>query len=171
MKRFAVQVGDITKCQTDALVHPVTEALDSAGVVSEEIFRAAAPSLREELKQQGTCQPGGVVVTDAHGLAVKKMLHTVNPKWLGGEANEERILADCYRNCLNKAVELGLKHIVFPSISTGAYHFPVNLAANIAVQTILDFLKEDTALESVTLMCLDARTTLVYDMCAAQYQR
>lgn len=171
MKRFAVQIGDITKCQADALVHPVTEQLDSAGVVSEEIFRAAAPSLREELKGIASCQPGAVVVTDAHGLAVKKLFHTVNPKWQGGDADEERILADCYRNCLNKAVELGLKTLVFPSISTGAYHFPVNLAANIAVRTILDFLKTDSTLESVQLVCLDARTTLVYDMCAAQYQR
>ena len=171
MKRFAVQVGDITKCQADALVHPVTEQLDSAGVVSEEIFRAAAPSLREELKQSGSCQPGGVIVTEAHGLSVKKLLHTVNPKWQGGDSEEEKILADCYRNCLNKAVELGMKTVVFPSISTGAYHFPVNLAANIAVRTILDFLKKDETLESVQLVCLDQRTTLVYDMCAAQYQR
>jgi O-acetyl-ADP-ribose deacetylase (regulator of RNase III) len=72
---------------------------------------------------------------------------------------------------LEKAVELGLKRVVFPSISTGTYHFPVNLAANTAVQTILDFLKNDSSLEEVSLICLDERTTLVYDMCLAQLQR
>ena len=80
-------------------------------------------------------------------------------------------MADCYGNCLKKAVELGLKTIAFPSISTGAYHFPVNLAANVAVKTILDFLKQDQTLEKVCLICLDERTTLVYDMCLAQYSR
>ena len=92
MKRFAVQVGDITKCQADALVHPVTEQLDSAGVVSEEIFRAAAPSLREELKQFGSCQPGGVIVTEAHGLSVKKLLHTVNPNGRAVTARKKKSL-------------------------------------------------------------------------------
>lgn len=171
MKRFVVKIGDITKYTVDALVHPVSETLESAGVVSEEIFRTAADSLKEELKACGSCQPGSVVVTESHGLSVKKILHTVNPKWQGGEQNEEKILADCYRNCLNKAVELGCKTIAFPSISTGAYHFPVNLAANVAVKTILDFLKENQTLEEVSLICLDERTTLVYDMCAAQYAR
>ena len=74
-------------------------------------------------------------------------------------------------NCLKKAVELGLKTVAFPSISTGAYHFPVNMAANIAVKTVLDFLKQDDTLEEVSLICLDQRTTLVYDMCLAQLQR
>ncbi|MBQ8599559.1 MAG: macro domain-containing protein [Oscillospiraceae bacterium] len=171
MKRFVVKIGDITKCTADALVHPVSEQLESAGVVSEEIFRAAADSLKEELKACGSCQPGSVVVTESHGLSVQKILHTVNPKWQGGDHNEEKILADCYRNCLNQAVELGCKTIAFPSISTGAYHFPVNLAANVAVKTILDFLKENQTLEEVSLICLDQRTTLVYDMCAAQYAR
>ena len=171
MKRFVVKIGDITKCTADALVHPVSEQLESAGVVSEEIFRAAADSLKEELKACGSCQPGSVVVTESHGLSVQKILHTVNPKWQGGDDNEEKILADCYRNCLNKAVELGCKTIAFPSISTGAYHFPVNLAANVAVKTILDFLKKNQTLEEVSLICLDERTTLVYDMCAAQYER
>ena len=134
MKRFVIQVGDITKCTADALVHPVTEQLESAGVVSEEIFRAADTSLKEELKTHGSCPLGGVVVTEAHGLNVKKILHTANPKWLGGEQNEAEILASCYRSCLEKAVELGLKTVAFPSISTGAYHFPVNLAANTAVK-------------------------------------
>ena len=171
MKRFVVKVGDITKCNADAVVHPMTETLESAGMVSEEIFRAADESLKEELKSCGSCPLGSVVVTEAHGLAVKKILHTANPKWLGGEQNEEKILADCYRSCLEKAVELGLKTLAFPSISTGAYHFPVNLAANIAVKTILDFLKQDDTLEEVSLICLDQRTTLVYDMCLAQLQR
>lgn len=171
MERFVVKIGDITKCTADALVHPVTSSLESAGVVSEEIFRTADAALREELQSYGSCPPGEVVVTDAYGLTVKKILHTVNPKWQGGDEQEEAILATCYENCLKEAVDLGLKTIAFPSISTGAYHFPVNLAAKVAVKTILDFLQQDTTLEEVSLICLDARTTLVYDMCAAQYKR
>lgn len=171
MKRFVIKVDDITKCRADALVHPITEQLDSAGTVSEEIFRTADASLRQELSSHGHCPLGAVVVTDAHGLDVKKILHTANPKWLGGERNEEKILADCYENCLKKAVELGLRSVVFPSISTGTYHFPVNLAAKVAVKTILDFLAKDDTLEEVSLICLDERTTLVYDMCLAQYSR
>ena len=171
MKRFTIQVGDITRCQADAVVHPVTEQLESAGTVSEEIFRAAAPSMKEELQTIGSCPSGSVVVTEGHGLSVKKILHTANPRWLGGEQGEAQILASCYRSCLQKAVELGLKSIVFPSISTGTYHFPVNLAANVAVRTSLDFLKEDDSLEAVSLCCLDQRTTLVYEMCLMQAAR
>jgi O-acetyl-ADP-ribose deacetylase (regulator of RNase III) len=171
VKRFVVKVGDITQCSADAVVHPVTEQLESAGVVSEAIFRAADATLKEELNVCGSCPLGGVVVTEGHGLNVKKILHTANPKWYGGEQKEAEILADCYRNCLKKAVELGLKTLAFPSISTGAYHFPVNMAANIAVKTVLDFLKQDDTLEEVSLICLDQRTTLVYDMCLAQLQR
>ncbi len=171
MKRFVVKVGDITQWKGSALIHPITEDLQSAGVVSEEIFKAAAPSLREELDGIGSCPLGSVVVTDAHGLAVEKLLHTANPKWLGGDQKEEETLASCYRSCLEKAAELGLRTVAFPSISTGAYHFPVNLAANIAVRTILDFLKSDSILEEVSLICLDERTTLVYEMCLAQYLR
>lgn len=171
MNRFVVKVGDITQCQADAVVQPVTEQLESAGAVSEEIFRAAGSSLREELLACGHCDLGSVVVTEGHGLPVKKILHTANPKWLGGEQGEEQVLAACYRNSLEKAVELGLKTVAFPSISTGTYHFPVNLAANVAVRTILDFLKKDGTLEEVSLICLDERTTLVYDMCLMQNRR
>jgi len=171
MKRFAIKIDDITKCKADAVVHPITEQLESAGTVSEEIFRAAEAGLREELNTYESCALGDVVVTDGHGLLVKKILHTANPKWLGGAENEEQILANCYENCLKKAVELGLKSLVFPSISTGTYHFPVNLAAKVAVKTILDFLAKDDTLEEVSLICLDERTTLVYDMCLAQYSR
>ncbi len=171
MKRFAIKVDDITKCKADAVVHPITEQLESAGAVSEEIFRSAEPSLRDELSSYGSCPLGDVVVTAGHGLNVEKIFHTANPKWLGGQHNEEKILANCYENCLKKAVELGLKSLVFPSISTGTYHFPVNLAAKVAVKTILDFLAKDETLEEVSLICLDERTTLVYDMCLAQYSR
>ncbi len=171
MKRFVIKVGDITKWKADALVHPVTVELQSAGVVSEEIFRAAALSLKEELAELNSCPLGSVVVTGAHGLPVQKILHTANPKWEGGERREEELLASCYRSCLEKAVELGLRTIAFPSISTGVYHFPVNLAANIAVKTIGDFLKKNGSLEEVSLICLDERTTLVYEMCRAQSLR
>ncbi len=171
MKRFAVKIGDITKCKADALVHPVTIDLKSAGVVSEEIFRAAESSMKEELAERGSCPKGSVVITEGHGLAVKKILHTANPEWNGGSEGEEEILASCYRSCLEKAVDLGLKTVAFPSISTGTYHFPVNLAANIAVKTICNFLKDDKSLEEVDLICLDERTTLVYEMCLAQISR
>lgn len=168
MERFVVSLGDIKLCRADALVHPVTEQLTAAGVVSEEIFRAADGELPKELATLAPCKPGGVVVTQGHGLPVRWLLHTVSPRWQGGEQGEEQILSDCYRNCLEKAAELGCETVAFPSISTGAYHFPVNLAAAAAVRSIQSFLKKNQSLKQVTLVCLDQRSTLVYEMCAAQ---
>ena len=169
MKRFVIKIGNITQCIADGVVCPVTEQLKSSGAVSEEIFHNAASKLQEDLEKKGEFSVSSVVVTENYGLSVKKILLTVSPKWLGGNENEEEKLANCYKNCLEKAVELGLKTIVFPSISTGNYHFPVNLAAKVAVKTILDFLQNNTSLQEVVLVCLDQRTTLVYDMCLAQY--
>ncbi len=169
MKRFLVKVGDITEYPAQAVVNPITEDLKSAGSVSEKIFSKAGEELHRALGRYESCVPGGVLITDGYDLPAQKILHTVNPMWYGGDRGESGQLAACYSSCLQKAVEEKIKTIAFPSISTGQYHFPVNIAARVAVQTIGDFLKQDDQLEEVTIVCLDERTTLVYEMCSAQY--
>ena len=168
MERLTVKVGDITMCETEAVVDPITEEFNCAGTVSEAIFAAAGPELKKELAQYEHCREGDVIVTNGYEMPAKSIFHIVSPKWNGGDLNEGKRLEACYYNCLRKAADLGKKSIVFPSISTGLYHFPVNIAASIAMRTICGFLKEHDIPETVTLVCSDQRTTLVYDMCKSQ---
>jgi len=102
-------------------------------------------------------------------LPAEYVIHTVGPIWQGGEAGEEQLLRQCYLSCLELAVQQGIKTIAFPSISTGAYHFPVNRAAEIAIAAIMGFLKFDSTLEKVLFVCHDERTAIVYHVALDQY--
>ena len=147
--------GDITRQVADAIVNAANEALAGSGGVDGAIHRVGGPSLMEELKSKyKRCPTGEAVVTGAGNLKARYVIHTVGPIWQGGRHNEESLLSRAYGSCLVKANELGCKSIVFPSLSTGAYGYPLDQAARVAVSTIVDRLQiVPGSLQSVTF-CL-----------------
>ncbi len=160
-QRIAVIQGDITEQHVDAIVNAANSSLLGGGGVDGAIHRAAGPELRAECQTLGGCATGQAKITRGYRLPARYVIHTVGPVWHGGQANEDELLASCYRQSLALAVAHGVKTIAFPSISTGAYGFPVERAAPIAIDTIKRFLQTDTALTRVTIVCFDAATLRV----------
>ena len=163
MERFEIIQGDITKVETDAIVNAANKTLLGGGGVDGAIHRAAGPELLEECRKLNGCETGQAKITKGYRLPAKYVIHTVGPVWQGGDNNEDNLLASCYRNSLRLAVENGIKTIAFPSISTGAYRFPVKRAAKIAVTEILRFLSEDNSVEKVYMVCYDRETMRAYE--------
>lgn len=162
MERFSITKGDIVKAKTDAIVNAANTSLLGGGGVDGAIHRAAGPELLAECETLGGCRTGDAKITKGYKLKAKYVIHTPGPVWRGGKWAEEELLAECYKNCLRLAAEYGVKTIAFPSISTGVYRFPVKLAAQIAVREILAFLRENTEIEQVTMVCFDENTQQAY---------
>lgn len=156
--------GDITRIQdVDAIVNAANNSLLGGGGVDGAIHRAAGPELLAECRTLHGCPTGQAKITRGYRLPCPFVIHTVGPIWSGGHHGEPQLLADCYRNSLLLAVEHGLRRIAFPSISTGVYAFPVNKAAEIAVQTVQDFTSSHPeALELVEWVLFDDRTFKAY---------
>ncbi len=163
MERFSITKGDIVKAKTDAIVNAANTSLLGGGGVDGAIHRAAGPELLAECETLGGCRTGDAKITKGYKLKAKYVIHTPGPVWRGGKWAEEELLAECYKNCLRLAAEYGVKTIAFPSISTGVYRFPVKLAAQIAVREILAFLRENTEIEQVTMVCFDENTQQAYE--------
>jgi len=151
--KITIIKGDITKEVTDAIVNAANSTLLGGGGVDGAIHRAAGPELLAECAGLGGCPPGEAKTTAAYRLPAKYVIHTVGPVWRGGNSDEEKILANSYRNSLNEALRVRAKTVAFPAISTGVYRFPPDLAANIAVMVIISFLREHDAIEEVRLIC------------------
>ena len=151
--KITIILGDITKEKTDAIVNAANSTLLGGGGVDGAIHRAAGPELLAECFSLGGCLPGEAKTTRAYRLPAKFVIHTVGPIWKGGNSNEEEILANAYKNSLAEAVRVGAKAVSFPAISTGVYRFPPDLAADIAVESIILFLEEHNEIEEVRLVC------------------
>lgn len=158
--------GDITKIKADAIVNAANSSLLGGGGVDGAIHRAGGPAILEECRQirarQGGCDTGEAVITTAGQLPAKYVIHTVGPVWNDGNKNEPELLASCYRNSLQLAIEHGVKTIAFPNISTGVYRFPKPRAAAIAVETVQRFLATDKSLEEVFFVCFDDENYNLY---------
>ncbi len=138
--RIQIVHGDITKLDVDAIVNAANSTLLGGGGVDGAIHRAAGTELLAECRALGGCEPGKAKITRGYRLPARFVIHTVGPIWRGGKRDEARILANCYRNSLQLAVENEVKTIAFPAISCGAYGYPVEQAAQIALETTREFL-------------------------------
>lgn len=162
-ERIEIIQGDITKQRVDAIVNAANCSLLGGGGVDGAIHRAAGPELLVECRTLGGCKTGEAKITKGYKLPAKHVIHTPGPVWHGGNRGEAELLASCYLNCLRLALENGCKTVDFPSISTGVYHFPLEKAAKIAIDTIAGFLSEHSDIERVRMVCFDERTKGYYD--------
>ena len=168
VKRLSIVKGDIVKAKTDAVVNAANTSLLGGGGVDGAIHRAAGPELLAECETLHGCRTGEAKLTKGYKLKAKYVIHTPGPIWRGGKWGEEDLLANCYRNSLALAKENGVKTIAFPSISTGVYRFPIDLAAKIAVGEILHLLETDETMEQGVLVCFDEKTKEAYQNALAE---
>jgi O-acetyl-ADP-ribose deacetylase len=154
--------GDITALDVDAIVNAANTTLLGGGGVDGAIHRAAGPELLAECRTLGGCKAGKAKITRGYKLPARFIIHTVGPVWSGGGRGEAEVLAGCYRNSLQLAVENGIKTIAFPAISCGAYRFPVSEAAQIAVETTRKFLANNDKMDKVIFVVMNDEILEVY---------
>jgi len=161
--RIQVAEGDITTFRVDALVNAANTTLLGGGGVDSAIHQAAGPELLDECRTLGGCRTGEAKITRGYRLPAKWVIHTVGPVWHDGMHGEDDLLANCYRNSLRLAVENAIRSIAFPGISTGAYRFPLERAAHIAVGETRKFLETNESLKNITFVCYGPEALEVYN--------
>lgn len=163
MTQLELVLGDITKKKVEAIVNAANTSLLGGGGVDGAIHRAAGPELLEECRRLGGCPTGEARITKGYRLPAKFVIHTVGPIWHGGKKGEDELLRSCYENSLKLAEQNGVRTIAFPSISTGAYRFPIERAAHIAVDTVRATLKTCKIVDRVVFVCFSKPDYEVYN--------
>ena len=163
MDRIKIELGDITEFEGDAIVNAANEQLSGGEGVDGAIHKAAGPQLLEECQTLGGCEVGEAKITGGYNLKAKYVIHTVGPMWEGGGKDEEELLENCYTNSLRLTEEHQIRTMAFPAISTGAYNFPKELAAQIAIGTTKRFLETNELPEQVTFICFDEDSLVLYE--------
>jgi len=172
--RISIIQGDITEQEADAIVNAANSTLMGGGGVDGAIHRKGGLAILEECRRiretkwRDGLPTGKAVITTGGRLRARHVIHTVGPVWRGGRSNEPEVLADCYRNSLALAKSKNLSTIAFPSISTGAFGYPIELASDIALRTVRDFLVREDALEQVTFVLFTSEDLNVYERSATR---
>lgn len=154
--------GDITKLKVEAIVNAANQSLMGGGGVDGAIHRAAGPELLAECRTLGGCPTGEAKLTSGYKLHARYVIHTVGPVWHGGSCGEEKLLANCYNNCLSLALQHQVQSLAFPSISTGVYRFPIEKASRIALKVIHHVLSSEEDAPKVIICCFSEEDFITY---------
>jgi O-acetyl-ADP-ribose deacetylase (regulator of RNase III) len=160
--RITAEKSDITRAKVDIIVNAANSSLLGGGGVDGAIHRAAGPGLLAECREIGGCPTGEARITGAYNLPHLHVIHTVGPVWRGGKQGEPELLASCYRNALQLALDHAAASVAFPAISTGVYGYPKEAAAAVAISTVRDFLTTTGADLDVLFCCFDRDTLAIY---------
>lgn len=166
--RIEVVQGDITQQQVEAIVNAANNSLLGGGGVDGAIHRVAGPELLEECRKLKGCLTGKAKITRGYRLPAKWVIHTVGPVWRGENYKEDEYLARCYQSCFSLVEKHRFKTVAFPSISTGAYRFPLERATRIAVSEAVNFLKGNNFVNKIVFVCFNNR---VYDCYIAELKK
>lgn len=163
MTRITAIQGDIARVAADAIVNAANRSLLGGGGVDGAVHRAAGPGLLAECRGLGGCRTGEAKITRGYDLPARHVIHAVGPVWRGGGHGEEALLASCYASALELALQHSLERIAFPAISTGAYGYPFERAARVAVGTVVEFTRKRAGIREVIFVLFSAGDLEVYE--------